>query len=58
MKLFIEGKKFPSGILSTFKWRSYVYDIVRFATNEKFLKWFLEFDPECFFSLLKKLFLE
>ena len=33
MKMFLEGKKFPQGTLSAFKWRIYVYDIVRFATN-------------------------
>jgi hypothetical protein len=33
MKMFLEGKKFPQGTLSSFKWRIYVYDIVRFATN-------------------------
>lgn len=58
MKMFIEGKKFPQGNLSSFKWRIYVYDIVRFATNEKFLNWFLEFDPDSFFKLMKTLFLD
>ena len=32
--MFLEGKKFPAGSLSAFKWRIYVYDIVRFITNE------------------------
>ena len=58
MSLFIEGKKFPSGSLSTFKWRCYIYDIVRFMTNEKFLVFFLEFDAFSFFDIIKKLFLE
>lgn len=53
----MEGKKFPTGTLSAFKWRMYVYDIVRFMTNEKFLKWFLEFDPDSFFKLIKMLYL-
>jgi hypothetical protein len=35
-----------------------VYDIVRFATNEKFMNWFLEFDPDTFFKLMKQLFTE
>ncbi len=56
MKMFLEGKKFPQGTLSAFKWRIYVYDIVRFATNERFMNWFLEFDPETFFKLMKQLF--
>lgn len=56
--LFIEGKKFPTGTLSSFKWRCYIYDIVRFLTNDKFLSFFLDFDPYAFFQVLKKLFLE
>ena len=58
MSLFMEGKKFPSGSLSSFKWRCYIYDIVRFLTNEKFLSYFLEFDPFSFFNILQKIFLE
>lgn len=54
----MEGKKFPQGTLSAFKWRIYVYDIVRFATNEEFLNWSLEFDPDTFFKLMKALFIE
>ena len=56
--LFIEGKKFPNGTLSAFKWRCYIYDIVRFLTNEKFMSWFLDFDPHSYFDVLKKLYLE
>ena len=58
MKLFLEGKKFPQGTLNSFKWRVYVYDIVRFATNSEFLSWSLEFDPDTFFRLMKSLFTE
>jgi len=49
ISLFLEGKKFPQGSLSIDKWRYYVYDIVRFCTNEKFMGWFLEFDCQTFF---------
>lgn len=49
IKMFLLGKKFPSGILSSFKWRIYVYDIVRFITNERFSIWFLEFDADHYF---------
>lgn len=58
ISLFIEGKKFPSGVLSSFKWRCYIYDIVRFLTNEKFLTFFLDFDPHAFFQIVKKLYLD
>ena len=58
MKMFLEGKKFPQGTLSSFKWRIYVYDIVRFATNTEFLRWFLAFDPDQFFKLMKMLFID
>jgi hypothetical protein len=54
--LFLEGKKFPAGNLSELRWRYYVMDIVRFFTNERFLQWFLDFDPDSFFTVLKKLF--
>ena len=52
VRLFLEGKKFPSGTLSTFKWRMYVFDIVRFIVTPQFLKWFLGFDPHRFFKLI------
>lgn len=58
MRLFLQGKKFPAGTLSAFKWRMYVFDIVRFITTPQFLKWFLQFDPKCFFKLIQPLFLE
>jgi hypothetical protein len=54
----LEGKRFPAGQLSVFKWHCYVFDIVRFFTNKQFLVWFLQFDPESFFQILKKLYLE
>ena len=49
IRLFLEGKKFPTGTLSSFKWRMYVFDIVRFITTPQFLRWFLEFDGHRFF---------
>ena len=33
MRMFLQGKKFPAGTLSSFKWRMYVFDIVRFITT-------------------------
>ena len=56
--LFIEGKKFPSGSLSIFKWRCFIYDIVRFLTSDRQVTFFLEFDPHCFLNIVAKLFLE
>ena len=56
MQLFLEGKKFPEGTLSKFKWRLYVMDIVRFCTNDSFINWFLNFDCDAFFLVLGKLF--
>lgn len=54
--MFLEGKKFPQGNLSSLRWRYYVMDIVRFVTNERFMAWFMEFDPESFFAVLSKVF--
>ena len=58
IRLFMQGKMFPSGNLSSFKWQMYVFDIVRFITTPQFLKWFLRFDPKCFFKLITPLFTE
>lgn len=56
--LYLEGKMFPQGNLSVKRWRYYVMDIVRFFTNEQFMQWFLDFDPDSFFAILKKVFTE
>lgn len=58
MQLFAGGKRFPAGSLSSFKWRLYVYDIVKFITTSQFLSWLLNFDPERFFKLLLPLYLD
>ena len=50
--------KIPTGSLSAFKWRCYIYDIVRFLTNDKFMSWFLDFDPHAYFNVLQKLYQE
>lgn len=34
IKLALEGKAFPAGALSSFKWRMYVFDIARFITEK------------------------
>lgn len=57
IQLFLEGKKFPTGTLSAFKWRMYVFDIVRFITTSQFLRWFLHFDPQRFFKLILALYI-
>ena len=57
MQLFLEGKKFPTGTLSAFKWRMYVFDIVRFITTSQFLRWFLHFDPQRFFKMILALYI-
>lgn len=57
IQLFLEGKKFPTGTLSAFKWRMYVFDIVRFVTTSQFLRWFLHFDPQRFFKMILALYI-
>jgi hypothetical protein len=52
----LEGQDYPAGNLDSLRWRYYVVDIVTFVTNEKFMQWFLEFDPDCFFTMLRKIF--
>ena len=56
IKMFLEGKVFPSGNLSEEKWRIHVYDITHFVTNEQFLEDLIEFDPEQFFKVIAKIF--
>lgn len=56
IKLFLDGKKFPVGSLTSNRWQYYVMDIVRFCTNERFMIWFLEFDSDAFFTVILKLF--
>ena len=58
IRMFLEGKRFPTGTLSSFKWRMYVTDIVRFITNPMFLKWMLHFDAQRFFKLIEPLYLK
>ena len=56
IKLALDGKAFPSGPLSSFKWRMYVFDIARFVTEKHFLRWLLEFDAARFFTLILPLY--
>jgi hypothetical protein len=46
IKMFLDGKSFPTGVLPIDKQRQHVYDVVNFITNEQFLKELLEFDTE------------
>lgn len=56
MKLFIDGKMFPSGFLTPEKHRIHIYDIVNFITNDYVLDELLQFDCECFFKVVAKLY--
>ena len=56
IKMFLEGKKFPSGELDEEQWRVHVYNIVDFLTLDSNLIDILEFDPEQFFKIIVKLF--
>ena len=57
IKMFLDGRRFPNGNLADAQWRTHVYHIVDFVTNEDHLKEILDFDPEQFFKIMVKLFL-
>lgn len=54
--MFLDGKMFPSGFLSTEKFKAHVFDIANFISIENFLEELLQFDSESFFSVIAKLF--
>lgn len=46
LKLFIDGRSYPTGYLTNEKHRIHVYDIVNFITNDYVLDELLQFDSE------------
>mmetsp|Transcript_17232 Transcript_17232/g.12304 ORF Transcript_17232/g.12304 Transcript_17232/m.12304 type:complete len:152 (-) Transcript_17232:738-1193(-) len=56
MKMFLEGKMFPTGQLSPEKWRIHIQDIANFVTTEDFLRELILFDSDQFFRVAAKLF--
>ena len=56
LKLFIEGKSYPTGYLTQEKHRIHVYDIATFITNDYVLDELLQFDCEQFFRVVTKLY--
>jgi hypothetical protein len=57
MKVFLDGKMFPSGYLPPEKHRIHVYDIVNFITLDFVLEDLLLFDSEVFFKMASKIFM-
>jgi hypothetical protein len=47
--MFIDGKKFPLGVLPEKKWRVYIHDLLLFLSNFEIHKTLLDIDPETFF---------
>jgi hypothetical protein len=56
MKIFLDGKMYPSGFLPPEKHRIHVYDIANFITNDYVLDELLLFDSETFFKMTSKMF--
>jgi hypothetical protein len=54
--MFLDGRKFPDGTLTSDQWRTHVHDIIHFITTEEYLRTILDFDPEMFFFVIEKLF--
>jgi hypothetical protein len=57
MKMFLDGKSFPSGNLNEDKYRQHVYDILNVISTDQFLEELLSFDPEQFFKVVTKAFM-
>lgn len=56
IRLFLKGKKFPSGELERNQYALQVFSIVDFVTNEDNLATMIDFDPESFFETVLRLF--
>jgi len=56
LSLFLKGKKFPQGDLIEPQFRSHVFNIVDFVTDEQTLALLLDFDAEAFFQTVIYLF--
>lgn len=54
--MFLEGKKFPYGNLTTTQWQQHTYQIIEFIMNDKYLSDIFVFDPEQFFKVIARLF--
>lgn len=57
IKMFLEGKSFPSGYLPQDKQRQHVYDIIQVVTMEQYLDEMLAFDHEIFFRVIARAFM-
>lgn len=56
MRIFLDGKMYPSGYLSPEKHRIHVYDVVNFITLDFVIDELLLFDSEVFFKMAAKIF--
>jgi hypothetical protein len=56
IKIFLDGKMYPTGYLSPEKHRIHIYDIVNFITLDFVLEDLLLFDSEVFFKIASKIF--
>jgi hypothetical protein len=56
IRLFLNGKKFPSGNIRERKWRTYIHDIIEFLSEQHILRVLLELDAETFFQTVAIIF--
>jgi hypothetical protein len=49
LNLFIDGKKFPAGLIRDKMWREYIHDIIEFLSSQEYLKTLLSIDAESVF---------
>lgn len=57
IRLFLKGKKFPTGEMDLAQYKHQVLSIVDFVTDEDNLAAMLDFDPREFFETMVRLFL-
>ena len=57
VRLYLNGRKFPQGIIKESKWRSYVHDILQFLSNPEILRDLANLDAEILFQVISVLFI-
>ena len=57
IRLYLNGRKFPQGLIKEKKWRAYVHDIMQFLSNPEILGELASLDAEILFQVISVLFL-
>lgn len=58
IRLFLNGKQFPSGNIPLPKWKAYVFELINLITNENIMPDLLIIDSAAYFQIVSILFYE